>query len=177
MSKKAAAADAERAATVLALRKLLKPGDTVYCILRRVSSSGMLRVIDLCIPYKPRGRALTLLNIGWQAATVCNMPWDRDRYGAKVGGCGMDMGFHFVYSLSDALYGSGHPKGYACIGERCLSNSHTNGLRETCPVCGGADTGETVCPRCRGYGDIRTEAPRGKGVWHKDGYALKSSWL
>jgi len=30
----------------------------------------------------------------------------------RVGGCGMDMGFHIVYSLSLALYGSANDGGY-----------------------------------------------------------------
>lgn len=47
-SKKTTAEVAEAQAS---LKKLLKPGDTVHCILRHVSSSGMFRVIDLVIPY------------------------------------------------------------------------------------------------------------------------------
>jgi hypothetical protein len=44
------AKQAEQADAVAELHKLLKPGDTVYTILRHVSSSGMSRVIDLAIP-------------------------------------------------------------------------------------------------------------------------------
>ena len=46
--------------------------------------------------------------------------------GLKVSGAGMDMGFWLVYTLSRALW----PDGYACIGEGCPANDHSNGLRE-----------------------------------------------
>lgn len=42
--------DAEALEAKTELLKLLKPGDTVYTILRHVASSGMFRVIDLAIP-------------------------------------------------------------------------------------------------------------------------------
>lgn len=50
MSKKSLK-DAERAEAVAELKKLLKPGATVWTVLRHASSSGMFRVIDLVIPY------------------------------------------------------------------------------------------------------------------------------
>src|SRR5688572_7990389 len=48
MSKKAER-QAERDEAAAELRKLLKPGDTVYTILRHRAASGMFRVIDLVI--------------------------------------------------------------------------------------------------------------------------------
>lgn len=42
--------EADRADACAELHKLLSPGDTVWTILRHVSSSGMFRVIDLAIP-------------------------------------------------------------------------------------------------------------------------------
>lgn len=81
------------------LRKILKPGDTVHCLLRSVSRSGMSRVIDLVLYEKDGPR-----NIGYLAARAVDMPFDRDRGGVKVGGCGMDMGFHLVYELSYRLF-------------------------------------------------------------------------
>lgn len=52
MSKKSEALQAaDRADACAELRKLLKPGDTVYTVLKHCSSSGMMRVIDLVIPY------------------------------------------------------------------------------------------------------------------------------
>lgn len=44
---------------VLELRKLLKPGTTVYTVLRHVSASGMSRRIDLYIMRKGEPRYIT----------------------------------------------------------------------------------------------------------------------
>lgn len=171
---------AQRAKAAAELKKLLKPGQTVYTVLRHVSSSGMSRVIDVVIPYMrtdtlavdgddprvkigldayttdadnarrytrgrivdltakfvtiayeasadsppvdetfPRGAVTVYLktkaypavrSIGWLAAQAMDYAWDRDRQGLKVGGCGMDMGFHVVYSLGQTVWPKGTKK-------------------------------------------------------------------
>lgn len=106
------------------LLELLKPGDTVYTILRHVSRSGMSRVIDLIIMSDAGPRSIAAL-----AAEVCNKKIDRDRWGIKIGGTGMDMGFALVYELSYALF----KHGFACIGEGCPANDHANGDRDFTP--------------------------------------------
>ena len=83
------------------LRKWIRPGDTIYCILRHVSRSGMMRVIDLV----KVGEDGEILNIGYNAALALGWPYDRRREGVRVSGTGMDMGFHLVYSLGHALFG------------------------------------------------------------------------
>lgn len=80
------------------LLKMLKHGDTVYTVLRHVSASGMSRRIDLYTmrdnrPQYLSGYASAL--IGWKL---------HDKGGIVVGGCGMDMGFHLVYTLSAILF-------------------------------------------------------------------------
>lgn len=89
------------------LRKWLKPGDTVFTVLRHVSSSGMTRRIDL---YKFENNEPVYLS-GY-AAKVLGDRRHKDG-GIVVGGCGMDMGFHLVYSLSRRLFPGGFdlPKG------------------------------------------------------------------
>ena len=82
------------------LRKWIKPGDTIYCILRHVSRSGMTRVIDL-VKVSDDGE---ILRIGYNAAKAVGWPYDREREGVRVSGCGMDMGFHLVYCLAHALF-------------------------------------------------------------------------
>ena len=134
----------EREKTVIELREILKPGDTVYTILRHVSRSGMTRYIDAMVYHDGRPYYLS-----YQANQVLEWGMSRKHEGVKVGGCGMDMGFHLVYSLSSALYRSG----YGCIQDNenkidCPSNYHVNS------------------------GDwTRQDEP------HKDGYALKQRWL
>ena len=41
------AQQAEQTEALKRLRAWIKPGDTIHCVLRHVSRSGMLRVIDL----------------------------------------------------------------------------------------------------------------------------------
>jgi len=85
------------------LRKTLKPATIVYTILRYVSQSGMLRAISLIVieDNKP-------IDISWSVAKALGWKLHKKHYGVKVQGCGMDMGFHLVYSLSSVLY----PKGF-----------------------------------------------------------------
>lgn len=136
----------EREEALARLRAVLKPGDTVYTILRHVSRSGMQRSIGL-VYVKDNVPSDWITG---QVAKVLGWALDRDRYGVKVSGCGMDMGFHLVYSLSHALF----PKGFGCVGERCPSNDHSNGDRD--------------------YSLHHAEREH----WHKDGgYALLTRWL
>jgi hypothetical protein len=86
------------------LRDRLKPGDTVYTILRHVSSSGMSRRISLA--YVADGR---ICDITYSAAIALGSRVS-DKGGILVGGCGMDMGFHLVYSLGAALWPDGTPE-------------------------------------------------------------------
>ena len=89
------------------LRALLTPGDKVYCILRSVSSSGMSRAISLYVKSAGDMRNIDSLSadaLGYKLAK---------KEGLLVSGCGMDMGFHLVYSLGCALWpaGTGTPHG------------------------------------------------------------------
>lgn len=117
---------AERAEAAKELRKLLRPGTTVLVKLNHVSKSGMRRVVDL---YVVKGGDLR--RITWSAAKALGWGYQRSpggTEGLKLDGCGMDMGFHAVYTLSSVLY----PKGARCIGrgkrhgDRCPSNDHSN---------------------------------------------------
>lgn len=90
------------------LRKWLKPGSTVWTILRHVSSSGMSRRISCLILVKGAPMDIS----GYVADVIDYRRNDKD--GAIItGGCGMDMGFHLVYSLSRRLWPNGYklPKG------------------------------------------------------------------
>ena len=87
------------------LREILKPGDTVFTVLRHVSASGMSRRIDLYCIKDNRPQFLT----GY-AAKAIGWRWG-DKAGLVVGGCGMDMGFHAVYTLSRTLFPDGFKDG------------------------------------------------------------------
>lgn len=85
-----------------ALRGHLKPGDTIYTILRHVSQSGMTRHITLLTL-----RDGTPSYCTWQVAQALQYRLNGDD-GMIVSGAGMDMGFHVVYELSHALFGDGY---------------------------------------------------------------------
>lgn len=79
----------------------LKEGDRVYTMNRHISSSGMSRDISLFV-----ARDGEIMNITYYAAHA--LGWrlvERNGYRAvRVSGCGMDMGFHTVYTLSRVLF-------------------------------------------------------------------------
>lgn len=139
MTTKKQASEAEKTAAAATLRKLLKPGDTVYTILRHRNSAGTFRVIDLVVidrdqfqksyPLKPADQAAypgevdyaakpskvvrlppRIRSIGHLAAKLTGYAHDNDRGGLRMGGGGMDMGFAAVYALGSALWPKGTPK-------------------------------------------------------------------
>jgi hypothetical protein len=71
----------------------------IYTVLRSVSKSGMSRVIDFYTIENDRPQYLSGLikmALGYRMAK---------NGGLVVGGCGMDMGFHVVYTVSSVLHG------------------------------------------------------------------------
>ena len=105
--------------------QLLQPGDTVYTILRHVSRSGMMRRISPVLMGKYGPRHLDYITAQLRGAR--DLPYGGD--GVRIGGCGMDMGFDLVYTMSRALW----PDGFSCIGPDCRSNDHSNGDRDFTP--------------------------------------------
>lgn len=87
----------------------IKPGDTVYTICDHVSRSGMMRHIRLVVPLIGDDGKIHFIHPNHAAATLLEYSQAKGGNGAlKVGGCGMDMGFHLVYSLSSKLFGDGY---------------------------------------------------------------------
>jgi len=147
----------EREEALVRLREIVKPGDTVHCILRHVSRSGMSRSISLIV-----GGDKDPFDFSYLLPCLDLGSIDQKNGGVKIGGCGMDMGFALVNALSYTLYGE-----YDCTGEKCPSAAHAN--RDNPPA-----------------GTCRDHVERTVGVchdknckpWHhKDGYALRHRWL
>lgn len=90
----------EKSESIAALRKLCPIGSTIYTVLRHRSSSGMFRVIDLFVIKK--GKPVC---IAWHAARAMGYKLHGKKEGLSVSGCGMDMGYHLVNSLSYAIHG------------------------------------------------------------------------
>ncbi len=84
-------------------------------ILRHVSQSGMMRHIDvywLCGQDKPakwdqRRYPRNRIYLSGLIAKICDRRRAKDGYALKVGGCGMDMGFHVVYNFSSVIFPDG----------------------------------------------------------------------
>jgi hypothetical protein len=166
----------ERDEAIARLRETLKPGDTVFTVLRSVSRSGMNRKIDL---YKIEDGSPQWLSR--LAAKACDWTFDNKRDAVSVGGCGMDVGFHLVYSLSRVLFHDA----FTCTGKGCPSNDHNNayyhGKERECMVC-RKPVGDSTLTRRNGDSvhsyPVCSEACAA-GEWqHSDGgYALKHRWL
>lgn len=92
-----------RAEHIATLRENLRPGDKVYASVAHVSRSGMSRLIRLYV-VQPGGSLWDITGLAGQAIGWGN---DGDRWGIPVSGCGMDMCFHTVYSLSRVLFPDG----------------------------------------------------------------------
>jgi hypothetical protein len=97
-------AELYREQTARDLRKLIKAGQTVYTNCDHVSASGMSRRISLYIVAKGE-----IVNITRRASVVTGWKQSKDG-GLVVGGCGMDMGFHTVYTLGRYLWPKGTRK-------------------------------------------------------------------
>ena len=91
--------ESEKNEAIEHLRKILKPGDKVYSIIRSVSKSGMSRRIDF---YAVVGGDMRFLT-GW-IADINGQRLHRQRQGLLANGCGMDMCFATVYNLGRALF-------------------------------------------------------------------------
>ena len=71
----------------------------IYCVLRSVSKSGMSRTIDFFTIDNERPQHLSGLikmALGYKFGKNA---------GLVIGGCGMDMGFHVVYTVSSVVFG------------------------------------------------------------------------
>ena len=89
------------------LKEKIKKGDTLWTQLNHVSKSGMMRHISVRQIKKD-------YPLDWTRLVSLALDWKqgKNRFGndngIKVGGCGMDMGFHLVYTLSSVLYDDGY---------------------------------------------------------------------
>ena len=86
------------------LKKYIKSGDDIWLNVTHVSSSGMSRNISVFVIKKNKPQNLSfLVGDALQWTTI-------DNSSVRVGGCGMDMGFHLVYNLGSVLWPKGTRK-------------------------------------------------------------------
>jgi hypothetical protein len=96
-------AELERGESIERLKDLFAGDDkpVIHTITRHVSASGMTR--DISLMYVKEG---AIHNITYSAALALEWPLSEKsgNRAVRVSGCGMDMGFHLVYTLSRVLY-------------------------------------------------------------------------
>ena len=100
----------EKQESLESLKEWIKKGDILHTTVNHVSRSGMMRhmsVKHLKATDNPE-RPVNVSNYDYQIARVLDLPEAPDYQGVKVGGCGMDMGFHLVYTLSRKLFDDGY---------------------------------------------------------------------
>jgi hypothetical protein len=95
------------------LTHYVSEGDTIYTVSRSVSSSGMSHKISLKV-----ARDGKILDLTYYASIVLDWPLVEvnGSRALRVGGGGMDMGFHTVCTLSRVLFreeGNTKDAGYA----------------------------------------------------------------
>jgi hypothetical protein len=90
------------------LKENIKKGDLIYTQLNHISQSGMMRHIQV-------RQIKNNYPLDWSRLVAVALDWKeaKSRFGGyngiKVGGCGMDMGFHLVYTLfNEFLYNDGY---------------------------------------------------------------------
>lgn len=85
----------------------IKPSDVIYTTVKHVSSSGMSR--NIAVYTVQEGK---IKDISYFVSNLIG--WSRAKDGSiKVSGCGMDMGFHLVYTFSTVLFNGTERAGYA----------------------------------------------------------------
>lgn len=98
------------------LRGLLPIGAEVPVYVADVSRDGMARTLVVLAPETRHDGAPSVRNVSGMVAAALGWKYDDKRNGVRVGGAGMDMAFHLVYSLARVLYRDdmpGEDAGYA----------------------------------------------------------------
>ena len=81
------------------LKPFFKKKSTAYCSLKRCSSSGNYRHIQILATKKNR-----IYNLSYYVAELCGFKWEKNTSAVGVSGGNMDMGFHIVNTMSYYLY-------------------------------------------------------------------------
>ena len=111
--------DTAKQETIATLKKMLKPGDTIYTFTSHVSSSGMTRRISAFAIGKDRKP----LSLDWYYEKLGIVKRHKSKDGLVVSGCGMDMHFWLVYELGRVLF----PEGFKLAKKQYGRNGDTSG--------------------------------------------------
>jgi hypothetical protein len=164
------AQQAERDDAIAKLRAMLNPGDTVYTILEHVSRSGMSRDIRVVLMTCEDGRPVDL----HPNYLVAKAIGERQKGDAIVmGGCGMDMGFHLVYSLGRVLFPDGFAPSDIAVRNSLYVNVNIGRGKNAGPL----TKAEVDALVAKGWKFTRGRNGDTSGWDHEGGYALKQRWL
>lgn len=89
----------ERTLETANLKTWLKPGTTVYAVLRGHSRSGLSRTLEFYVVFNRE-----ICRITWSVAKILDLTYDERLEALRVKGCGIDMGREIVERLSTALF-------------------------------------------------------------------------
>ena len=94
--------DVERVKEIL--KDKFPKGSTAYTYVTKVAPTGMSRHIMVA----GSDRKGHVQNVSWYIAKLLDWKYKDNTRSVFVDGCGMDMGFHLVYTLSSKLYDDGY---------------------------------------------------------------------
>jgi len=86
------------------LKSWIKEDDTIYYIVKNVSSSGMYRHIDF-YKFDVENGKIVKSWLSYNIAYALGYPFKEKTNSVGVSGCGMNMAFHVVSQVADALFG------------------------------------------------------------------------
>ncbi len=89
----------ERTLEIANLKSWLKPGTTVYSVLRGRSRSGMSRTLEFYVVFNRE-----ICRVTWSVAKILALPYDERVEALRVKGCGIDIGRDVVERLGRALF-------------------------------------------------------------------------
>jgi hypothetical protein len=114
--------EALKVSTIAEFKKMYKHGTRIYTALKHVSSSGMTRHISVYAVKKGE-----IQDITWYAHNILDYKLTKGSNALVVVGCGMDMGYHVVSSLANAVFGYLSPEKERANGTytNCYGYNHT----------------------------------------------------
>lgn len=91
--------DMERALETANLKAWLKPGATVYAVLRGHSRSGLSRTLEFYVVFNRE-----ICRITWSVGRILDLTYDERLEALRMKGCGLDLGREIVERLGTALF-------------------------------------------------------------------------
>ena len=99
------------------LKRLIKRGGQVFCVLTHQGRTGMNRSVQILVPelrdrHRKNKREWAIRDISGLISDLGIYEWDDKHGGVKVGGCGFDVACAVVTDTSRELYGDAYAVEY-----------------------------------------------------------------